>query len=72
MATKKNKKKLKVKAKPKTKVTRAKSPKKKPAPARKKKKAPVFEETSTQQLAFAQIIGDIEERMALDRLDETR
>lgn len=44
---------------------------KKPAPAPKKAR-PVFEETSTQQLAFAEIIGDIEERMALDRLNETK
>lgn len=82
MATKK---KLEVKAKPKARLTRAKpskkkvvvAKKKKAAPSKKKtaastKKVPRFEEASTQQLAFAEIIGDIEERMALDRLDETR
>lgn len=66
MATRK-KKKVKAKAKPRAKAKVG----QKKAPA-KKKKRPVFEEASTQQLAVAEIIGDIEERMALDRLAEPK
>ena len=66
MATRKKK----VKAKTKTKV-KAKAPQKKNKKAKatpKKKRLPQFDEGSTQQIAIAEIVGDIEERMALDRL----
>ena len=71
MATRK--KKVKAKSKPKVKKpaprkTKPKAKKKK-KPAAPKKQA--FDAGSTQQIAIAEIVGDIEERMALDRLAET-
>jgi hypothetical protein len=46
--------------------------KKKAAPKKKvKKPAPPAEVASTQQIAIAEIMGDIEERMALDRITES-
>jgi hypothetical protein len=82
MATRKKK---TVKAKAKSKSAKKKvvakkaAPKKKAAPrkaAPKKKTAPAPKPgegdiVSTQQLAIAEIVGDIEERMALDRLTAT-
>ncbi len=70
MATKK---KAEAKAKPKSKVKlKAKTaPKKKAAKKVTKKKAAApapIDVGSTQQIAIAEIMGDIEERMALDRL----
>ena len=71
MATRK--KKAKSKAKPKLKAKKPVARKTKPK-ARKKAGAPkkqAFDAGSTQQISFAEIVGDIEERMALDRLAET-
>lgn len=66
MATRKQK--VKAKSKPRAKAkTAAKKPKSKKAKA---KKPQVFNDASTQQIAIAEIVGDIEERMALDRLSE--
>ena len=67
MATRKKRKKVvsrkpKVKAKPRAKK-----------PARKVKRVTTsaqFDDASTQQLAVAEIIGDIEARMALDRIGQ--
>lgn len=76
MATRK-KPKSKTKTKPKVKKkTVAKKPiakkKSKPSPKRKavvtKKKAPVFEEAATQKVPVAEVLGDIEEQLALDLL----
>lgn len=73
MATKK-KAKSKPRSKVKLKVKAKAAPKKKAAKKVTKKKqaapAPV-DVGSTQQIAIAEIMGDIEERMALDRLSAT-
>lgn len=49
-----------------------KKPKSKPSPNRKavatKKKPPVFEEAATQKVPVAEVLGDIEEQLALDLL----
>lgn len=63
MATRK--KKVKAKSKPKTR-TRTTVKAKKASPKKKRPAAP--DQGSTQQIAIAEIVGDIEERMALDRL----
>ena len=68
MATRK--KKVKAKSKPKTKKPAARKPKAKAKKTKKKAAAPKFDAASTQQIAIAEIVGDIEERMALDRLAE--
>ena len=69
MATRK--KKVKAKSKPRAKAkTAAKKPKSKKKAKAKAKKPQVFNDASTQQIAIAEIVGDIEERMALDRLSE--
>lgn len=72
MATRKTKPKAKKKPAQRKKVAPAKrtpAPKKKAkAVAAKKKKRPAFDPDATQQIAVAEIIGDIEERQALDRL----
>ncbi|MBL8940003.1 MAG: hypothetical protein JNM69_35960 [Archangium sp.] len=78
MATRK-----KAKPKPKTKVKKKavakkpvakKKPKSKPAPTRtappKKKARPVFEEAATQKVPVAEVLGEIEEQLALDLLIE--
>ena len=70
MATRK--KKAKAKSKPRVKKPAAR--KTKPGAKKKKTAAPkqkAFDAGSTQQIAIAEIVGDIEERMALDRLAET-
>jgi hypothetical protein len=71
MATRKkkatSKPKTRLRAKAKTAAKKAKSKKKAPAKA---KKPQVFNDASTQQIAIAEIVGDIEERMALDRLSD--
>ena len=75
MATRKKKPKTRAKLKVKAKTKpKAKIAKKKPVPKKKARKAPPAPATvgETQQLELAQIIGDIEERMALDRLAETK
>ena len=65
MATRK--KKVKAKSKPKTRTrTRTTVKAKKASPKKKRPAAP--DQGSTQQIAIAEIVGDIEERMALDRL----
>ncbi|MBM4778790.1 MAG: hypothetical protein GQE15_13890 [Archangiaceae bacterium] len=79
MATRK-KAKTKPKTKPKVKKKAVakkpvakKKPKSKPAPKRKaapKKKQPVFEEAATQKVPIAEVLGDIEEQLALDLLIE--
>lgn len=69
MATRK--KKVKAKSKPRAKAKpAAKKPKSKKKAKAKAKKPQVFNDASTQQIAIAEIVGDIEERMALDRLSE--
>lgn len=77
MATRK-----KAKPKPKTKVKKKavakkpvakKKPKSKPAPTRRaapKKARPVFEEAATQKVPVAEVLGEIEEQLALDLLIE--
>ncbi len=47
--------------------TKKKAKAKRPAP---KKRAPAFDEAKTQQMRIAEVVGDIEERMALDRIKE--
>lgn len=74
MATrKKPKSKPKVKKKPVAKKPIAKK-KAKPAPKTKRKaapkKQPVFEEAATQKVPVAEVLGDIEEQLALDLLIE--
>ncbi|MDP1829801.1 MAG: hypothetical protein Q8L48_41425 [Archangium sp.] len=69
MATRKKKAKSKPRAKAKTAAKKPKSKSKSKSPA-KTKKPQVFNDASTQQIAIAEIVGDIEERMALDRLSE--
>ena len=72
MATRK--KKAKSKAKPKLKAKKPAARKTKPKAKKKKAAAPKkqpFDSGATQQISFAEIVGDIEERMALDRLAET-
>lgn len=84
MATRKktkSKPKPKVKKKPVAKKPTAKKktkskpvPKVKPAPKRKpaaKKQKPVFEEAATQKVPVAEVLGDIEEQLALDLLIES-
>ena len=78
MATRK---KPKSKPKPKVKKPVAKKPiakkkaKAKPAPKTKRKaapkKQPVFEEAATQKVPVAEVLGDIEEQLALDLLIES-
>lgn len=64
MATRK--KKVKAKSKPRAKAkTAAKKPKSKKKAKAKAKKPQVFNDASTQQIAIAEIVGDIEERMAI-------
>jgi RecG-like helicase len=67
MATRKKK----VKSKPKLKAKKP-APRKAKVKSKKKKAAPkvTFDAASTQQIAIAEIVGDIEERMALDRLSD--
>lgn len=79
MATRKkpkSKPKPKVKKKPVAKKPIAKKKakaKSKPAPKRKTapKKKPVFDEAATQKVAVAEVLGDIEEQLALDLLIES-
>lgn len=77
MATRKkpkSKPKPKVKKKPVAKKPIAKK-KAKPAPKAKRKtapkKPPVFEEAATQKVPVAEVLGDIEEQLALDLLIES-
>lgn len=54
-------------AKKKAKSKAAPKPKRKPAP----KKKPVLEEAATQKVPVAEVLGDIEEQLALDLLIES-
>ncbi len=82
-APKKNKPVVKKKAAPKKKpVAKKTSAPKKPVAKKSAPKKPVakkapskpakFDPERTQQLSFTEIIGDIEERQALDRLEESK
>jgi len=51
----------------KTVAKKKKAPVKKPAP-----RVPKFDPERTQQLSFTEILGDIEERQALDKLEESK
>ena len=66
MATRKKKAKTKAKSKPRTKIKVKAKKAKKATPKKRRPAAP--DQGSTQQIAIAEIVGDIEERMALDRL----
>ncbi len=64
VAKKKAKTKAKAKPAPKAKRKTAPKAKRKTAP----KKSPVFEEAATQKVPVAEVLGDIEEQLALDLL----